>query len=92
MSGSEPIYPVPDAFARQANLTPERYKKMYEHSVSDPEAFWNYQGRRIDWMQPYTRAKSVSWEEGDFNIEWYADGVLNVSANCLDRHFRHIRR
>ena len=83
---NEPIYPVPDAFARQANLTPERYKDMYARSISDPEGFWGEQGRRLDWMTPYSKAKNVSWEEGDFNIEWYADGVLNVSANCLDRH------
>jgi len=82
----EPIYPVPEAFARQANLTPERYKEMYARSVSDPEGFWSEQGQRIDWIKPYTKAKDVSWEEGDFGIEWYADGVLNVSANCLDRH------
>jgi len=82
----EPIYPVPEAFARRANLTPELYKEMYAQSVSDPEGFWSEQGKRIEWMTPYTRAKNVSWEEGDFGIEWYADGVLNVSANCIDRH------
>ena len=83
---NDPIYPVPEAFARQANLTPQLYKEMYERSILDPEGFWSEQGRRIDWITPYTRAKNVSWEEGDFGIEWYADGVLNVSANCLDRH------
>ena len=83
---NDPIYPVPEAFARQANLTPQLYKEMYERSILDPEGFWSEQGRRIDWITPYTLAKNVSWEEGDFGIEWYADGVLNVSANCLDRH------
>lgn len=82
----EPVYPVPDAFARQANLTPETFKKMYDHSIADPESFWSEHGQRIDWMKPYTKAKNVSWEEGDFNIEWYADGVLNVTTSCLDRH------
>ncbi len=82
----EPVYPVPDAFARQANLTPETFKKMYDRSIADPESFWSEHGQRIDWMKPYTKAKNVSWEEGDFNIEWYADGVLNVTTSCLDRH------
>ena len=86
MIEEEPIYPVPDAFARQANLTPETFQKMYDYSVADPEGFWSEHGRRIDWMTPYTKAKNVSWEEGDFNIEWYADGVLNVTTSCLDRH------
>ena len=86
MIEDEPIYPVPEAFAAKANLTPERYNEMYARSVSDPEGFWSEQGQRLDWIKPYTKAKNVSWEEGDFGIEWYADGVLNVSANCLDRH------
>lgn len=83
---NEPLYPVPGAFMRQANLTPELYEKMYARSIADPEGFWSEHGQRIDWMTPYTKAKNVSWDEGDFNIEWYAEGVLNVSANCLDRH------
>ena len=83
---NESVYPVPDAFARQANLTPELYQKMYTQSISDPEGFWSEQGKRLDWIKPYSRAKNVSWEADNFGIEWYADGVLNVSVNCLDRH------
>ena len=57
INDDEPIYPVPDAFARQANLTPETFKKMYDRSISDPEGFWSEHGQRIDWMTPYTKAK-----------------------------------
>lgn len=80
------IYQVPEAFAQRANLTPERYREMYAASLADPEAFWGEHGLRLDWMTPYTRVKETSWELGDFGISWYADGVLNVSANCIDRH------
>jgi acetyl-CoA synthetase len=86
MSDDTKLYPVPHKFAQQANLTPERYKEMYAQSIKDPESFWAEQGKRLNWMTPYSRAKNVSWEEGDFNIEWYTDGVLNVTENCLDRH------
>jgi acetyl-CoA synthetase len=79
-------YPVPEAFAARARLTPERYRAMYAASIADPEAFWSEHGRRADWFTPYTRAKDTSWEQGDFRIRWYADGVLNVAWNCLDRH------
>ena len=34
------LYPVPEAFAAQANLTPEKYREMYAASIADPEAFW----------------------------------------------------
>ncbi|PZU56056.1 MAG: acetate--CoA ligase, partial [Sphingobium sp.] len=27
-----------------------------------------------------------SFAEADFGIRWFADGTLNVAANCLDRH------
>jgi acetyl-CoA synthetase len=86
MSDTSKTYPVPEAFAAKANLTPEKYKAMYAASIADPEAFWGEQGKRLDWIKPYTQVKDVSWETGDLHVRWYHDGVLNVSANCLDRH------
>ncbi|MEH6739262.1 MAG: acetate--CoA ligase, partial [Sulfitobacter sp.] len=43
-------------------------------------------GKRIDWIKPYTTVKDVSFVPGDIRINWYSDGTLNVSANCIDRH------
>ena len=86
MSSSDPIYPVPAVFARSANLTPEAYASMYAASIADPESFWGTMGQRLDWIKPYTQVKNVSWDEADLSVKWYEDGVLNVSANCLDRH------
>jgi acetyl-CoA synthetase len=86
MSDTSKTYPVPEAFAAKANLTPEKYKELYAASIADPEAFWGEQGKRLDWIKPYTQVKDVSWETGDLHVRWYHDGVLNVSANCLDRH------
>lgn len=37
-------------------------------------------------MTPYTRVKNTSYDPGHVSIKWYEDGLLNVSANCLDRH------
>ena len=86
MTDTSKTYPVPEAFAKQANLTPEKYRAMYAASIADPIAFWGEQGKRLDWITPYTQVKDVSWETGDLHVRWYHDGVLNVSANCLDRH------
>jgi len=86
MTDTSKTYPVPEAFAAQANLTPEKYRAMYAASIADPIAFWGEQGKRLDWITPYTQVKDVSWEAGDLHVRWYHDGVLNVSANCLDRH------
>src|SRR5690606_12986280 len=52
----------------------------------DPDGFWREQARRIDWMTPFTRVKETSFDEADFGIKWFADGTLNIAANCLDRH------
>ena len=86
MDNSDKSYPVPAGFAAQSNLTPEKYQELYAASIADPEKFWAEQGRRIDWMTPYTKVKNVSWGKSDLYVRWYEDGVLNVSANCLDRH------
>lgn len=81
-----PVYPVPEAFAKQANLTPEKYGQMYADSIADPEKFWGEHGKRLDWMTPYTKVRDVSWNKNDLHVKWYYDGVLNVTANCIDRH------
>ncbi|MFT5931778.1 MAG: acetyl-CoA synthetase [Hyphomonas sp.] len=86
MSDASKTYPVPADFAAKANLTPEKYREMYAASIADPDGFWGEQGKRLDWMTPYTVVKDVSWETGDLHVKWYSDGVLNVSANCIDRH------
>ena len=59
---------------------------MYQRSVSDPDAFWAEEGKRIDWIKPYTQISDVSYNKPDVHIKWFADGTLNAAANCLDRH------
>ena len=78
--------PVPEGFAAQANLTPEAYKEMYARSIANPEGFWMEQAGRLDWFTKPAKAKDTSFEQGDFRIKWYEDGILNVSYNCIDRH------
>ncbi|EWY40520.1 acetyl-CoA synthetase [Skermanella stibiiresistens SB22] len=78
-------FPPPEAVAKSAWVDAEGYTRMYEQSVKDPEAFWGEQGKRLDWIRPYTKVKDVSFT-GDVHIRWFYDGTLNVSANCIDRH------
>jgi len=88
---SEPtgkVYPVPATFAAKANLDAAGYKAMYERSIADPEGFWGEQGKRLDWIKPYTVVKDVSWDKSDLHVKWYSDGVLNVTENCLDRQLK----
>jgi acetyl-CoA synthetase len=85
MSQDVSNHPVPEAFAKQANLTPEKYAEMYKASVEDPESFWAEHGKRIEWMEPFTQVKDVSWDKKDLHVRWFADGTLNVTESCLDR-------
>ncbi len=80
------VYEVPADFARRAHVDAERYATEYARSVRDPAGYWGEVGRRLDWIRPYTQVRDVSFRLDDFRIRWYADGELNVSANCLDRH------
>ena len=83
------IYPVPSDWAEKAFMTSDGYEAAYRRSLADPENFWRNEAERIDWITPFTKVKSTSFNEADFGIKWFEDGVLNVSANCLDRHLPH---
>ncbi|MGC1429204.1 MAG: acetate--CoA ligase [Albidovulum sp.] len=76
---------IPAEF-QNAHATPSIYAEMYAASVSNPEAFWAEEGKRIDWIKPYTKVKNTSFKPGEVSIKWFEDGTLNVSANCIDRH------
>jgi acetyl-CoA synthetase len=80
------LFPVPDAVRQAAMIDNDGYLAMYQSSITDPEGFWGEQGKRIDWIKPYSKVKDVSFAKDDLHVKWYYDGTLNVSANCLDRH------
>jgi acetyl-CoA synthetase len=81
------IYPPPPGFAARALIDANTYQAMYRESVADPEAFWGKQAReRLAWSKPFTQVKDTSFDASDLHVRWFADGELNVAANCLDRH------
>ena len=80
------LFPVPASFIRPGTLTADGLKAQRDLFARDPEAHWTNLGRALDWMTPFTKVKDVSYQREDFRIRWYYDGVLNVSANCIDRH------
>jgi len=79
-------FPPSPELAQNAHVDSAKYDAMYAASISDPDAFWREQGQRIDWMTPFTKVKDVNYDFGGVSINWYSDGTLNVSANCIDRH------
>ena len=83
---TDKLYPPNAAFIKNSHADKAKYDAMYAQSVTDPDAFWGEQGKRLDWIKPYTKVKNSTFEYPDVSVKWFEDGVLNVSANCVDRH------
>ena len=67
-------------------LDAAEYARLHEESLRDPDGFWGRAAGRLDWMRAPTRVKDTSFDAADFHVHWYADGELNASVECLDRH------
>ncbi|MBY0421868.1 MAG: acetate--CoA ligase [Parvularculaceae bacterium] len=80
------IFAPPADFAAQARLDAAAEEAMRRKAADAPDAFWADIGRGLDWMTPFTEVSDVSYDASDFRIRWFADGELNASVNCLDRH------
>ncbi|MEL6281961.1 MAG: acetate--CoA ligase [Pseudomonadota bacterium] len=85
MSDAE-LRQVPAEIAASAWADAAKYDEMYRASIDDPDAFWGEQGKRLDWLTPYTKVKNTSYDYHNVSIKWFEDGTLNVAANCIDRH------
>ena len=80
------VYGIPASLAESAIIDEKRYESLYAQSVEDNEGFWAEQGKRIDWIKPFTQVKDVSFARDDLHVRWYYDGSLNACYNCIDRH------
>lgn len=83
---SDVVHPVPADFAAQARIKRADYDRLYAEARDNPDAFWQRELQRLDWVKTPREIKDVSFAEADFRIRWFADGVLNLSVNCIDRH------
>jgi acetyl-CoA synthetase len=81
-----PTYPPSSQIVAHAHVNAAQYDEMYAASINDPDGFWGEQGRRLDWIRPYTQVRDFDFTLGNVHINWFGDGTLNVSANCIDRH------
>ena len=68
----------------QTHCTSEQYDALYRQSVEDPDGFWLDQAKRLDWYSAPT--KGGDWSYDPVEIEWFADGKLNLCYNAVDRH------
>jgi len=83
---SEKIYQVPAEWKQRAFIDDVKYREMYQSSITNPDAFWAEQAKRIHWMRAFSKVKNTSFGPGDVSIKWFEDGATNVAYNCIDRH------
>src|SRR5215469_2756197 len=83
---NDSVIPVPEEWKKRSFIHARDYAALYDESIKDPNNFWKKQAARIDWIKPFTKVSDVSWKAEDLHVRWFEDGVLNVSANCIDRH------
>jgi len=81
----EKLYPVFAEAAANTHLTEAQYRAMYDASIADPKSFWAEQARSfLTWSTPFSSVVESNLSEGQ--AKWFADGSLNVTVNCIDRH------
>jgi acetyl-CoA synthetase len=82
-------FPPPASLSAKAHIgSMKQYQQMWEQSVNDPDKFWLEQAKSLTWFKQPTKSLEYKWDTKNRKIEhtWFADGQLNVSCNCLDRH------
>ena len=62
----------------------DQYKKVYKDSISKPDEFWASIAERVHWYKKWQKVSDVDYKKAKIN--WFINGKLNVSYNCLDRH------
>ena len=67
-------------------INKDDFIEKYNYSIKSNDEFWSEEGKKIEWIKPFSKVKDVSYDLKDLHIRWFYDGSLNVSSNCLDRH------
>ncbi len=70
----------PEEFVQNALISDE---SVHEEADKDPVAWWAEQAKDLHWFEE--PSESLDDSNPPF-YKWFADGKLNASYNCLDRH------
>ncbi len=82
MSG---IIKTGSAASRRYFFSEETFQQYYDDSIADPDHFWATQAKQfLTWQQTWAHVSKSKMASGE--IEWFLDGKLNASENCIDRH------
>ncbi len=79
------LYPVSGAVEKSAHIDAELYKTMYQRSIDEPEKFWGEKAEEfLTWEKKWSKVSDCDFSSAKIN--WFVDGKLNVTVNCIDRH------
>ena len=78
-------YPVPKEVLDDQSISFDEYKEQYKLSIEDPESFWSQKLNSLNWIKRPKNIRSFKFTD-KVEINWFKDGKINVSENCLDRH------
>lgn len=79
-------FPPSAEFTAKARLKPADLEKLYQQATADYEGFWADQAKQhIEWHKPFTKILDSSNAP---HYQWFNDGELNVSYNCIDKHLK----
>ncbi len=85
------MFPPSRDFSQQARIgSLEEYRKLYEESVKNPEAFWAERAETLSWFRKWDQTLVSDFAEG--RHAWFLGGQINASVNCLDRHLATWRK
>ena len=78
-------YNVPGGFLSSTGINSlEDYLGIKDSARKDPSTFWSKVAERIDWFEKWTDVNKTDYHNA--HIEWFTNGKLNASYNCIDRH------
>jgi acetyl-CoA synthetase len=65
------------------------YESLHQFSVENPKQFWGTIARdRLEWFKDFEQVTTGDFNDSNFNLKWFINGKINVSVNCVDRHYR----
>jgi len=86
---SDGVFTPPTAFSQNAYFNSmDEYRKQYQESVQDPDAFWGGVAEEFHWYKKWDTVRSFNYDmdKGPVSIKWFEGARTNITYNCLDRH------
>ncbi len=73
------------ASTRLPIISLDEYHQVYSRSLIELPQYWAEVASQLEWYSPWTS----TLEKNGTDVQWFKDGIGNVSVNCIDRHARH---